>query len=99
GFQTVGAGAVPSASNTLPNAVKTLGYYAQEQFGVRDRLFFTLAARSDKNSAFGVNFGSALYPKAQVSYLVSDEPFFPKGWWLSQLRLRASYGKSGVNPG
>jgi TonB-linked SusC/RagA family outer membrane protein len=99
GAQTVGSAASIGGSNRLPTATKTLGYYVQEQFTARDRLFLTLAVRSDKNSAFGVNFGNALYPKASVSYLISDEGFFPKGWLVSSLRLRTSYGKAGVNPG
>ena len=40
-----------------------------------------------------------MYPKFSVSWLVSDESFFPKLRWLDQLRLRSAYGASGVQPG
>ena len=65
-------------SMSLPVADKTLGVYAQEVVGLRDRLFLTAAVRSDQNSAFGTKFQNVLYPKASVSWLISDESFFPK---------------------
>ncbi len=99
GASTVNAAATIGASESQPTATKTLGLYVQEQAGLRDRLFITVAARSDQNSAFGTNFQRILYPKASVSWLVSDESFFPKYSWLDQFRLRTSYGASGVQPG
>jgi len=99
GGQLPGQTATQSAGGALPIADKTLGYYLQEQLAMRDRLFLTLAARSDQNSAFGTKFQSVLYPKASVSYIISDESFFPKVSFLNSLRLRAAYGASGVQPG
>jgi TonB-linked SusC/RagA family outer membrane protein len=98
GALTVGAAAVQSANSSLTQADKTLGYYLQEQIGIRDRLYVTLAARSDQNSAFGTNFQRVIYPKASVSYIVSDESWFPHLRALTSLRLRGAYGASGVQP-
>jgi len=99
GAQTVGATATQGASDQQPTAVKTLGVYAQEQASIRDRMFLTIAARSDQNSAFGTNFQRVIYPKASLSWLMSDESFFPKSEWLNTFRLRTAYGQSGVQPG
>jgi TonB-linked SusC/RagA family outer membrane protein len=99
GAQTVGSAATRLGSNQLETATKTLGVYAQEQFGIRDRLFLTAAARSDQNSAFGTNFQNVVYPKLSASWIASDESFFPKFDWLNQMRLRMAYGASGVQPG
>jgi len=77
----------------------TLGGYVEEQVGVRDRLFLTGALRADKNSAFGTNFGNIVYPKLSGSWVISEEPFFPRMGWLSSLRLRAAWGKAGRAPG
>jgi TonB-linked SusC/RagA family outer membrane protein len=99
GAQTVGSAASRLGGSTLPTANKTLGVYLQEQLSFRERLYLTLAARSDQNSAFGVNYGNAVYPKASVSWLLSDEAFFPRYDWLNSLRLRSAYGASGVQPG
>lgn len=94
----------PSQATTVTatafnNPSKTLGLFAEEQLAWRDRLFFTAAIRSDRNSAFGADFGHAYYPKASMSWIASDESFFPRVPGLDQLRLRTSYGASGVQPG
>ena len=44
---TVFASTSPTAGEQQPTATKTLGLYVQEQAALRDRLFFTLAARTD----------------------------------------------------
>jgi len=99
GAQRPQDGAIPQVSGTLATATKTLGLYIQEQLGVRDRLFITAAVRSDQNSAFGSNFQQVFYPKFSMSYVISDESYFPQWAWLDQLRLRGAYGQSGVQPG
>ncbi len=100
GAQTVGAAAVKTTatSNTLQTVNKTWGVYAQEEAAWRDRMFLTVAARSDQNSSFGSQFHNVVYPKAGLSWIVSDESFFPKFSWLNQFRLRSAYGASGVSP-
>ena len=97
-------GAVTPAGGVTPSVgagtqlSKTLGAFVEQQLGIRDRLFLTGALRTDQNNAFGTNFQSVYYPKASVSWIVSDEGFFPKFGWLDQLRVRSAYGASGVQP-
>ena len=98
GTSTAGSGATQFAS-TSTTLSKTLGYYAQEELAFRDRLFVTGAVRTDQNSAFGTNFQRVYYPKVSVSYVVSDEDFFPKADWINQVRLRSAYGAAGNQPG
>ena len=69
-----------------------------EQIAWRDRVFLTGAVRTDRNSAFGQDFGFVTYPAASLSYVISDEDFFPKTNFLSSLRLRTAYGESGKQP-
>jgi len=95
----VGAGSVKNSSDSLSTAVKTLGFYLQEQASFRDRMFLTVAARSDQNSAFGTDFQRVFYPKASLSWIMSDEPWFPHFDKLNQFRYRFAYGASGVQPG
>lgn len=99
GAQTVGSAATSSGGSTLPTAIKTLGYVLQQKVSFNDRLFLAVAGRSDQNSAFGVNYGNAIYPSAEASWVASEEPFFPRPAWLDYFRLRAAYGTAGVNPG
>jgi TonB-linked SusC/RagA family outer membrane protein len=85
-----------SASNTEN---RTIGAYIEEHIALRDRLYLTLAARSDQNSAFGSDIKNVIYPKASLSWIATDEPFFPSVPFLNQLRVRAALGSSGVQPG
>jgi len=75
----------------------TLGFYGQEQFAWRDRLFLTAALRVDDNSAFGSNFSWVTYPKVSGAWVMSDE-----SWWgvrfVDALKLRAAYGETGQQP-
>jgi len=99
GAQTVGSAAVRQGGDQLQTVDKTLGVYVQEEATIRDRLFLTVAMRSDQNSSFGTKLQNVAYPKAQLSWILSDESFFPHFDWLNQFRVRSAYGASGVAPG
>jgi TonB-linked SusC/RagA family outer membrane protein len=82
--------------NTSENI--TFGAYVSQQLAFNDRLFVTGSVRGDQNSAFGTDIGFVTYPAASVSWVVSEEPFFPTTNALSSLRLRSSLGRSGLRP-
>jgi TonB-linked SusC/RagA family outer membrane protein len=86
-----------ATTSTDENA--TYGYYLQQQLNYADKLYLTVSARTDLNSAFGLSAPTTYYPAANVSYVVSEERWFPKLASLDRLRLRASVGKAGLQPG
>jgi TonB-linked SusC/RagA family outer membrane protein len=101
GAITASAGSTPGASEGT-TLTKTWGFFVEEGAAIRDRLFLTGAVRTDQNSAFGTNFQRVYYPKGSLSWVLSDEDFFPKHNVFSQinsLRLRVAVGSSGVQPG
>jgi TonB-linked SusC/RagA family outer membrane protein len=98
GGTTLGSGSNPSVSEAT-TVTATAGIFAEQNISYKDRLYLTAAVRSDRNSAFGRTFQRVYYPKAAVSYVLSDESFFPKSDVLSSLRLRGAYGASGRQPG
>jgi TonB-linked SusC/RagA family outer membrane protein len=98
GATTVTGGASLLAGEATTQT-KTLGLFAEEQLAFNDRLYLTGGVRADQNSAFGTRFQRVLYPKVSVSWILSDESFFPKPSWLNEFRLRSAYGASGVQPG
>ncbi len=74
------------------------GFFAQQTFGYRNRLFATIAGRFDASSVFGENERWQFYPKASLSYLISEESFWKNGVvgkYLPYLKLRTSLGESG----
>ena len=78
----------------------TVGVFGEEQLALNDRLFVSGGVRLDDNNAFGEQFDVIVYPKASVSWVVSEEPFFPidTGAVLTALRLRGAWGRTGVQP-
>ncbi len=107
-FGITGEGLVASNLNLVGSAATTrgdqnfqeqtsLGFYVQEQVGWKNRLFATAAVRIDDNSAFGRDFSLVVYPKAQLSYVISDEDFFDIDW-VDQLKLRGAWGQAGNPP-
>lgn len=79
--------------------VVTLGVYAEERLELNDRLFVTASIRGDNQSLFGKPTDFVYYPAAQVSWVASEEKFFPRIPGLDQLRFRTAYGQSGQRPG
>ena len=98
GSQTV-AGAAEEFSGEGTVLSKTLGLFVEERVALHDRLFITGALRTDQNSAFGTDFQNVIYPKASISWIASQESFFPAPSWLDEFRFRAAYGASGRQPG
>jgi outer membrane receptor protein involved in Fe transport len=92
-------GAVTKDATEGTTYVRTFGIFVEEAVALNDRLFLTGALRTDQNSAFGTDFQRVYYPKASLSWVISDEEFFPQAGWINQLRLRSSYGAAGVQPG
>ena len=82
--------------------IRQIGVFFQEQVGINDYIFVTAGARLDANSAFGDDFSTVTYPKISGSFVLSDADFWPSGGSVgpvSTLRLRTSWGQSGLQPG
>lgn len=78
--------------------IVTVGAFVQQEFSWRDNLFLTGALRVDDNSNFGGNAPLQAYPSASLSYLISEEDWFPSGRAISELRFRGSFGVAGLRP-
>jgi TonB-dependent starch-binding outer membrane protein SusC len=97
GEPTLESGAELTYRADRPINVTNAGFFGQELLGINDRLFLTGGLRVDGNSAFGNNYGLQAYPKLSVSYVLSDNAFWPQ--WFETMKLRAAIGESGKAPG
>lgn len=79
--------------------VKTFGAYVDQQVSFQDRLFVTFGLRTDRNSSFGRESKTVVYPKVGASWVLSEEEFFPAIPSLNSFRMRAAWGQSGSQPG
>jgi TonB-linked SusC/RagA family outer membrane protein len=81
---------------TTENA--TYGAFVEEVLGWADARYLTLGVRTDQNSAFGRSVGNTIYPRAAVSWVLSEESWFPAALHASNVRLRGAFGQAGVQP-
>src|SRR4029078_7960817 len=93
---TVNGGSIKSGDERFSETTQ-VGMFAQNRFGLKDKIFLTTGLRLDGNSAFGDNFGLQAYPNVQLSYDASSLAALPD--FISNLRLRAALGTAGAAPG
>lgn len=97
-LSTLRGASVISSVDEFQQQVINAGLFAQGQIGLDDRLFLTAGLRMDGNSAFGEDFGLTTYPKAGLSWVISDYDFF-RVPGVNELRIRGAIGTSGLQPG
>ncbi|MEE9372464.1 MAG: TonB-dependent receptor [Saprospiraceae bacterium] len=66
---------------------------ARVNYDYKDRFLVTASIRSDKSSRFGAGNKTGIFPSASVGWRISNDLNFAD--WLSDLKLRASWGKTG----
>lgn len=72
-----------------------LSYYGRAFYSLMDRYLFTVTVRGDGSSKFAQNNKWAVFPSAAVAWRFSDEPLLANADWLSNGKLRLSYGRTG----
>lgn len=94
-FDEIAAGSTKDASSSLTRT-EIQGQFAQLTSTFLDRYSLTLGVRRDGSSTFGESQKFHIYPKASLSYVVSNEPFFASAKDLfSNFRIRAAWGQAG----
>ena len=72
-----------------------LSYLGRINYGLADKYLLTLTGRADGSSKFGADNKWGFFPSAALAWRASEEPFLQDASWLSDLKLRLSYGKTG----
>jgi len=68
---------------------------------LKDRYLFTISGRSDGSSRLSKDNRWEFFPSAAIAWRISEERFLKEIGWISNLKIRASYGRSGsqsINP-
>ena len=74
---------------------KMASYLGRVNYGFRDRYLITGTLRSDGSSKFAVNNKWATFASLGLAWRAKQEPFLRDVQFLTDLKLRASYGQSG----
>jgi iron complex outermembrane receptor protein len=70
-------------------------YFARATFNWADRLLLTATMRADGSSKFGANNKYGYFPSLAAAWNISNESFLRDSRLISNLKLRASWGKTG----
>ncbi|MDQ0108998.1 TonB-linked SusC/RagA family outer membrane protein [Chitinophaga terrae (ex Kim and Jung 2007)] len=79
------------------NAWSMVSLLGRVNYSFKDRYLVQAAVRRDGSSRFGDNNKWGTFPSIGASWIASDEPFLKDIKQLSFLKLRASYGLTGMN--
>ncbi|SEA20204.1 TonB-linked outer membrane protein, SusC/RagA family [Porphyromonadaceae bacterium KH3R12] len=95
-FSTIraGAGGTYSGDGTLWD-YRRASFFGRLNYNYANRYLVQLTLRRDGSSKFGADSRWGLFPSAALGWRISQEEFFPEDAFVSDLKLRASWGRLG----
>ncbi|MCD8302347.1 MAG: SusC/RagA family TonB-linked outer membrane protein, partial [Prevotellaceae bacterium] len=91
---------INSASYSPKSGYGLRSYFARVNYGLKDRYLFEANVRIDGSSRFGSDTRYGVFPSFSAGWKIHEEPWMAKASnWLSELKLRASWGETGNNQG
>ncbi len=82
---------------TNKNTIGLLSYLGRVNYSYDNRYLLSASYRTDGSSYFGPGKKWGSFPSISVGWVASNEKFLKNVSWLSNLKLRGSYGSSGNN--
>lgn len=95
-IQTLNNAKVKSSSSSRSDWT-LLSFLARANYRYDNRYYVTTSIRADGCSRFGKNNRYGYFPSASVAWRISQENFMKDISWISDLKVRTSYGITGNN--
>ena len=95
GWHNLGVGTTLRTPSSSDQQWSLNSYFGRLNYSFKDKYLVTFTGRYDGASKFGANNKFAFFPSAAVAWNVSQEEFLNNSPIISNLKLRASYGKTG----
>ena len=92
--ETLNAAATITGSTT-EEEWSLISYFARLSYSYQDKYLLTGTFRRDGSSRFGGNNKWGGFPSGSLGWRISEEPFMKSVKWITELKLRASYGITG----
>lgn len=71
-------------------------YFTRVNYNYDGRYYLTVTARADKSTKFGPNNQWGFFPSGAFAWRISEEPVLRDYDWISDLKFRASTGRTGA---
>jgi TonB-linked SusC/RagA family outer membrane protein len=94
--ETINNGTIVAGESRAETSI--VGAYAQQTFGLKDKIYITGAARVDASSVYGADNRWQFFPKVSGTYIISEEDFWinsKAGELFPLMKVRAAWGQSG----
>jgi len=87
----------PTSTNVYP-PVRLSSFFGRLNYDYKGKYLLSSTMRADGSSKFAEGNRWGYFPSAALAWRVSEEAFMKKyGTWLSNLKMRLSYGQAGNN--
>ncbi|MEI9806804.1 MAG: TonB-dependent receptor [Bacteroidota bacterium] len=94
-YYSMQAGTVYNAPLTNYSSLKLNSFLGRVNYALDDKYLLTFSMRADGSSKFGMNNKWGYFPSAAIGWKLSEEDFIKRLDFISNLKLRASYGFTG----
>ncbi|OFY45859.1 MAG: hypothetical protein A2Z69_00915 [Bacteroidetes bacterium RBG_13_44_24] len=95
-YRTLSNGATINAATSGYNTpVALVSMFGKADYGFRNKYLLSATIRRDGSSKFGPDTRFGIFPSFSAAWRLSDEPFLEGLSWLSDLKLRGSWGTMG----
>lgn len=94
-------GGAPTGQSSAFTQTSLTSYLGRINYTLMNKYLLTVSARYDGSSRLAQGHKWAMFPSAAVGWKIREENFMQDVRWLSDLKLRFSYGQTGndaVNP-
>ncbi len=95
----LGINGIPTAlvlqSNQSVQDSRLISFFGRANYNYKDRYLAAFSIRRDGSSRFGPSNAWGIFPSVALAWRLSQEGFMQRFKNLSDLKLRASYGKTG----
>jgi len=82
---------------SIASISKLYSFISRLEYGFKDRYFITANLRRDGSSVFGPENRFGWFPSIGGAWRISQENFLGNVDWLTELKLRGGWGKTGFN--
>ncbi|UBM57752.1 TonB-dependent receptor [Marinilongibacter aquaticus] len=89
----------PDFIGSYKNEYKLVSFLGRVQYSLKDKYFATANFRRDGSTKFGDNNKWGFFPSLSVGWAISEEPFMQSLAWLDNMKIRASWGRTGNSEG
>lgn len=97
-WYNMGSAANVENKSSYYESIKMLSYVARLNYDYKSRYYLTVSSRWDGSSKFQKDNRWGMFPSAAAAWRISEESFMEKTRnWLSNLKLRLSFGITGNN--